>query len=126
MNHESFQQNFIESFGLMAKLAHQNSADHGFWDWYEKHKEEPESVIIWKLSRIALIQSEPSECLEGIRKNLIDDHLPHRTMEVAELADTVIRIMDYAAGHDLGLAEVILEKMNYNAKRPFMHGDKKA
>jgi hypothetical protein len=108
------------------ELAHENSRSHGFWDWYEAHKHEPESVIIWKLSRIALIHSEPSECLEGIRKSLPDDHLPHRSMEVSELADTVIRILDYCGGHGLPLGKVILEKMAYNANRPFMHGDKLA
>src|SRR4051812_7282747 len=38
-------------------------------------------------TRIALCHSELSEALEGHRKNLMDDHLPHRKMAEVELAD---------------------------------------
>lgn len=66
---------------------------------------------------IALMHSELSECLEGVRKNLQDDHLPQFTMEVTELADTIIRICDYAAGFDLPLGEAIVAKIAYNRVR---------
>ena len=67
--------------------------------------------------RIALCHSELSEALEGDRKNLMDDHLPHRPMAEVELADAVIRIFDLAGvmGYDLGGA--IFEKLEYNTKR---------
>ncbi len=112
---------FCDSFTEMAHLAHENSVAHGFWQPAVRT-----DTVLFKLSRIALMHSELSECLEGIRKNLPDDHLPHRSMEVCELADTVIRILDYAGGYGLPLADVILEKMAYNAKRPHLHGDKLA
>lgn len=66
---------------------------------------------------IALIHSEISEALEGLRKDIMDDHLPHRKMEEVELADAVIRICDYAGmcGFDLGGA--IMEKLEYNRNR---------
>ena len=66
---------------------------------------------------IALMHSELSECLEGIRKNLNDEKLPHRSQEEVELADAVMRIFDYAGGFDLDLAGAIVEKFNYNATR---------
>lgn len=66
---------------------------------------------------LALIHSEVSECLEGVRKNLMDDKLPHRTMEEVELADTLIRIFDYAGGFGLDLEGAYLEKMAFNAQR---------
>jgi len=66
---------------------------------------------------LALIHSEVSECLEGVRKGLWDDHLPHRTMEEVELADTMIRILDYAGGFGLDIGGALCEKMAYNAKR---------
>lgn len=66
---------------------------------------------------IALMHSELSECLEGVRKDQMDDHLPHRKMEEVELADTVIRIMDYCGGFGLDLHGAIRDKLEYNAKR---------
>ena len=39
-----------------------------------------------------------------------------------ELADVIIRIMDYAFGKDLDVAGAILAKIEYNQSREFMHG----
>ncbi len=67
---------------------------------------------------IALMHSELSECLEGVRKSLPDTHLPQYSMELVELADTIIRIFDYAEGHKLGaLGPAIMNKMIYNRQR---------
>lgn len=66
---------------------------------------------------LALIHSEVSECLEGVRKNLMDDKLPQRRMEEVELADTLIRIFDYAGGFGLDLEGAYREKMAFNAAR---------
>jgi NTP pyrophosphatase (non-canonical NTP hydrolase) len=66
---------------------------------------------------LMLIVSEISEAMEGERKDLMDDKLPHRKMAEVELVDALIRIFDYAAafGYDLGAA--FTEKMDYNARR---------
>lgn len=111
---------FIKSVNDMAKTAHANSRAKGFWDVPNVDTSE----VTWKMSRIALMHSELSECLEGLRKDLPDDHLPHRSMEVCELADTLIRVLDYCGAYNLPLGEVILEKMAYNTSRPFMHNKK--
>ena len=68
-------------------------------------------------SKLALVHSEVSEALEGMRKGLMDDHLPHRQMIEVELADTVIRIMDLCGFLGLDLGGAIIEKLAYNAKR---------
>lgn len=64
-----------------------------------------------------LMVSEIAEAMEGYRKNLPDDKLPHRSMEEVEMADALIRILDYCAGHGLDLGGAYVEKMAYNAKR---------
>lgn len=66
---------------------------------------------------LMLIVSEISEAMEGERKNLMDDHLPHRRMAEVELADALIRIFDYAGGHGYDIEGAVKEKRLYNATR---------
>jgi NTP pyrophosphatase (non-canonical NTP hydrolase) len=66
---------------------------------------------------LCLIHSEISEAMEGERKGLMDDHLPHRPMAEVELADAIIRILDYADAHGYDLDGAVAEKMEYNSKR---------
>lgn len=66
---------------------------------------------------LCLIHSEISEAMEGHRKNLMDDKLPHRSMLEVELADAVIRICDMAGGLGLDLDGAIQEKLEYNKQR---------
>lgn len=66
---------------------------------------------------LCLVHSEVSEAMEGYRKSLMDDKLPHRTMLEVELADTIIRICDIAGAHNLDLGGAIAEKRKYNASR---------
>ena len=70
-----------------------------------------------KATMIALIHSEVSEALEGERKGLMDTHLKNRPMAEVEMADVVIRVMDYCGkfGYDIGGA--IVEKLAYNNTR---------
>jgi NTP pyrophosphatase (non-canonical NTP hydrolase) len=47
----------------------------------------------------------------------MDDKLPHRTMEEVEMADVLIRLLDYCAGHNLDLHGAYVDKMQFNADR---------
>jgi NTP pyrophosphatase (non-canonical NTP hydrolase) len=66
---------------------------------------------------LMLIVSEVAEAMEGERKGLMDDKLPHRLMAEVELADALIRIFDYAAAFGYDLEGAYREKMAYNAER---------
>jgi len=68
--------------------------------------------------KLCLSHSEISEAMEGHRKGLMDDKLPHRSMLEVELADAVIRISDLAGALKLDLGGAIAEKLKFNATRP--------
>lgn len=68
-------------------------------------------------SRLALIHSEVSEALEGVRKGIPDTHLPHLQSVDVELADTLIRIFDFAGENGIDLERAVREKFNYNQMR---------
>ena len=67
--------------------------------------------------KLMLIVTELAEAMEGYRKDLMDDKLPHRKMLEVELADAMIRIFDLAAALELDLGGALIEKMAYNAQR---------
>lgn len=83
--------------------------------WQDPHTGQP--IKRNKGELLALIHSEISEALEGERKNLMDDKLPHRKMAEVELADALIRILDYSAGFGYDIQGAYEEKMAYNATR---------
>lgn len=66
---------------------------------------------------LCLIHSEVSEAMEGERKDQMDDKLPHRKMAEVELADALIRILDYAAGFGYDIEGAVAEKLAFNAIR---------
>lgn len=50
---------------------------------------------------LMLVITELSEGVEGLRKDLMDTHLPHRKMIEVELADAAIRMFDIAGAFDI-------------------------
>lgn len=87
--------------------------------WHDVKTGEPITANPYCFSnKLMLTVSEISEAMEGDRKNLPDDKLPHRPMREVELADAVIRIFDLAGGFGLDLPGAISEKLVFNAQRP--------
>ncbi|CAM7036283.1 hypothetical protein ACOJ84_001631 [Morganella morganii] len=73
---------------------HQQNVDAGWWDSYRSDA-----------ALINLMHSEISEALEGLRKGLMDNHLPQYEMALVELADCVIRCLDWLGYKKLSSAE---------------------
>ena len=67
--------------------------------------------------KLMLIVSEVAEGMEGHRKDLMDDKLPHRKMIEVELADALIRILDLAGFMQLDIAGAVIEKLAFNQVR---------
>lgn len=110
---ESCITNMVSDLQIMTDLCYGLSRDAGWWTDLSTGQPLKRN----KGEMIALIHSEVSEALEGARKDIMDDHLPHRKMEEVELADTIIRILDYAGGFGLDVAGAMFEKLIYNTKR---------
>src|SRR5690606_34482374 len=77
----------IEGLGVSTVICHGLALRAGWWT--DPVTGEPKDRNDGEC--IALMHSELSEALEGIRKNSNDDHLPHRKSVEVELADTLIR-----------------------------------
>jgi NTP pyrophosphatase (non-canonical NTP hydrolase) len=99
---------------ILQNVCH-GSAVAGGW-WHDPATGEPRTEFNVP-EKLCLVHSEISEAMEGHRKNLQDDKLPHRKMIEVELADAVIRICDLAGALKLDLGGAITEKLAFNATR---------
>jgi NTP pyrophosphatase (non-canonical NTP hydrolase) len=125
---------FVQAFTELQEDAAAINRKNGFTDrdellarlktFLEAHYRDEFLPILdeYKLARtglkIALIMGELGETLEAVRKNLGPDlHIPNFTSEEAEVADAVIRLMNYAADRKLRLADAIFAKNEYNRNR---------
>jgi NTP pyrophosphatase (non-canonical NTP hydrolase) len=115
--HPLVKQNLRIGVENLVVSCHKASTDAGWWNDLETG----EPVIARPHvvgEKLMLVVSEVSEAMEGHRKNLMDDKLPHRPMVEVELADAVIRIADLAGALGLDLGGAIVEKLAFNATRP--------
>ena len=104
---------------------HQNAVDHGWWN-EERHFG----------SLIALMHAELSEALEEYRnkRNPTEIYYSWENSETdepkpegipVELADCIIRILDYCGKEGIDIEEAIRIKHEYNKTRPYRHGGKR-
>jgi len=104
----------INHFRLIQSKCHAIAVAGGWWNDIKTG----EPLKRNKGELLMLMVSELAEAMEGERKNLMDDKLPHRRMAEVELADAIIRIMDYAGAHGYDVAGAMDEKLGYNTQRP--------
>lgn len=99
------------AINALAAHLHAKSSAAGWWDGVDAN--DPYVAA----TKLMLIVSEVSEAMEGMRKDLMDDKLPHRKMGEVELADALIRICDLAAARGYDLGGAVVEKVAYNDNR---------
>lgn len=111
----------------LAAAIHENAVVHGWWD-------EPRTFP----EVIALIHSELSESLEEYRDGKPPVYYTQNSTSVVpigfakkpegmavELADAIIRILDYCGREQIDIDAIVREKHEYNKIRPYRHGGKK-
>lgn len=104
------------TIGELQSEAHRIAVEHG---WWETERSAGEALM--------LIVTELSEAMEAWRDGSPESgKIPGFSQVEEELADAVIRILDFAGGHDLNLEDALSAKMRYNESRPYRHGGKLA
>ncbi len=126
------------SISALQKEVHALAREKGWYDSNEGRN---------PLEMLALIMSEVGEAVEEVRKgnepvyghahNQIDGNYKISSTdsrftkytkpegEFVELADAIIRILDYAEFRGVNMQEVIKMKHEYNKTRSYRHGNKK-
>lgn len=113
----------LNEFG---KALHQQNRAKGWWDDRDKLSLTNAGKVQVDIGCMALMVTELAEAIEATRKPCQDDHLPSFTGQEAELADAIIRILDFAAARNLRVAEAMIAKAAYNQTRSHRHGGKLA
>lgn len=94
------------------------AVEKGFWDFPGARNEE-----LIKSTKAMLVITEISELVEGIRATVKpESSIEGFSNEAEEIADAIIRLLDYAGYYEIDIGGAILAKMDKNRKRPHRHG----
>lgn len=110
---------FQTGLNTAAHIIHKTAKEHGWWDG--EPRELPEILM--------LAVSELAEALQEYR----DMRAPHEIYHNGdkpegvpiEIADCIIRLLDYCAYAKIDIENAIHTKHQYNITRPYRHGNKK-
>lgn len=127
----------MKSLNELRDEAYGTAKEHG---WHEGEQD----TVDHRLSEIALMHSELGECTEAIRKNnwtmlkpvikelggiskVGDKEFMYVKDTVEdELADVLIRVLDFCGAEGIDIESHVAKKMEYNKARPYRHGGKLA
>lgn len=120
----------------LADDIHKNAINHGWWEepkpsfgdicslihceiseaYEEYRKGKKENEIYWsckKYENEIMCDGECTDCEMFVPKGI-----------TIELADALMRILDYCAAKEIDIEDAILKKMHYNRTRTYKHGGK--
>ena len=114
------------ALNLIRDEVHENAKTHGFHDFSEN-----EGQFVTKA--MMLINTETSELFEAHRNHILTEpcdkspkmHEP-LTNEEEEIADLIIRALDYCGRRKIDAGRAVAIKHDYNTRREFRHGGKAA
>ena len=127
----------------LTKDIHKNAVDHGWWDQERSfgeiialcHSELSEALEEYrggKPMEYTVCQTDKAPCCKsrcahyngqnGTCTEKLDTHKPEGI--AIELADVIIRILDYCGKEGIDMEAAIKRKHAYNLTRPYKHGGK--
>lgn len=115
IEYETLKNTIVSEVDHLQQVCHGLAFEAGWWT--DLKTGEDQRVVNNVPEKLMLTVSELAEAMEGHRKNLMDDKLPHRKMIEVELADALIRIFDLAGAKDYDLGGAVAEKLAFNAGR---------
>lgn len=126
---------------ILQQLCGETAASKGFHDDrpfptdYSTAEDHQKALTNWQGNKLLLIVSEVIEAHDEIRTGHAADETyyplasaePEREVHKpegvpSEIADAVIRCFDFAYTEGFSLADIIIEKLAYNATRERLHG----